>query len=368
MRAYMFNPTNLLEQSITISQIAAITERAEFLVTVKDQLVELDTNTVRLDRAVLFQNCRFVVAPDLKVSTIVIFAKEAVRIEDSRIEAGLCIKGELRNENTLAHLGQVGPNVFIENCEFAEFETNVFDRRRVMGPSVQISGTVNHCRIMCQDPVEVAFMQCRFWLLEITGTCAQFQISETLGRELMIYRLDAMSLWFQRDLTRECQQVDVDAETIANLGKRIGSQDQIDLIEALRMFMRIFKRNGNNRLFLDCNAILCRAFRYRKPNQIQNFVVYGLFKNFYSTSSMLWFSFAIVSLFGCVYFGLDETQANKRTLWDWMYFSAITFTTVGYGDLAPTGIMRILAPIEAFLGVLSVIFTSWVVSRQYNDY
>ncbi|HKG08312.1 MAG TPA: potassium channel family protein [Pedobacter sp.] len=39
-----------------------------------------------------------------------------------------------------------------------------------------------------------------------------------------------------------------------------------------------------------------------------------------------------------------------------LYFSTITFTTLGYGDLSPTGWLRILASIEAFIGVINMGF------------
>ena len=38
--------------------------------------------------------------------------------------------------------------------------------------------------------------------------------------------------------------------------------------------------------------------------------------------------------------------------YDKIYFSAITFLTIGYGDLQPIGIGKIIAPIEGFFGLL----------------
>ena len=38
------------------------------------------------------------------------------------------------------------------------------------------------------------------------------------------------------------------------------------------------------------------------------------------------------------------------TLIKLMYFSVVTFTTLGYGDLVPVGPSRIIAAIEAFAG------------------
>jgi hypothetical protein len=34
-----------------------------------------------------------------------------------------------------------------------------------------------------------------------------------------------------------------------------------------------------------------------------------------------------------------------------LYFSAITFFTVGYGDCSPVGLFKLLSPIEGFIGV-----------------
>ncbi|OQX37379.1 MAG: hypothetical protein B0D91_06930 [Oceanospirillales bacterium LUC14_002_19_P2] len=43
-------------------------------------------------------------------------------------------------------------------------------------------------------------------------------------------------------------------------------------------------------------------------------------------------------------------QANWGQLMECLYFSVVTFTTLGYGDIAPVGIGRTIAAIEAFLG------------------
>ncbi|PUZ92369.1 potassium transporter Kef, partial [Vibrio vulnificus] len=33
-----------------------------------------------------------------------------------------------------------------------------------------------------------------------------------------------------------------------------------------------------------------------------------------------------------------------------VYFSVVTFTTLGYGDISPVGLARFIAALEAFLG------------------
>jgi len=47
-----------------------------------------------------------------------------------------------------------------------------------------------------------------------------------------------------------------------------------------------------------------------------------------------------------------------------LYFSTITFSTLGYGDLFPTGGARALATAESFIGALSMAYLVSVLSRR----
>jgi len=76
------------------------------------------------------------------------------------------------------------------------------------------------------------------------------------------------------------------------------------------------------------------------------------------------FSLAMIILFATLYFfaGLSfsgdslafnpEASAwqNVKNYFSALYFSVVTFTTLGYGDLVPIGIARAFAALEAFLG------------------
>lgn len=52
-------------------------------------------------------------------------------------------------------------------------------------------------------------------------------------------------------------------------------------------------------------------------------------------------------------------------LGDIFYFSAVTFTTLGYGDLYPTGYLKLVSVLEALLGALFIALTIAVFSRKW---
>jgi hypothetical protein len=80
-------------------------------------------------------------------------------------------------------------------------------------------------------------------------------------------------------------------------------------------------------------------------------------------------SAAIILLFGCIYsiFPVDSIRPCVRSFWEALYFSGITFSTVGYGDHAPVGWLEPFAVTEALLGI--VLSSSFVVAltRRYVD-
>lgn len=51
--------------------------------------------------------------------------------------------------------------------------------------------------------------------------------------------------------------------------------------------------------------------------------------------------------------GLNEADWREH-----FYFSAVTYTTTGYGDLTPAGNMRLLATIEALTGMIMIAWTA----------
>lgn len=54
-------------------------------------------------------------------------------------------------------------------------------------------------------------------------------------------------------------------------------------------------------------------------------------------------------------FSLDKSlTSNLSVLGNCTYYSVVTFTTLGYGDIAPLGFSKVLAALEAFVGAFSM--------------
>lgn len=62
----------------------------------------------------------------------------------------------------------------------------------------------------------------------------------------------------------------------------------------------------------------------------------------------------------------DIVQRGLK-FWEGLYFSGISFTTIGYGDISPINYSKVLTVIEGFLGV--ILSSSFLVSlvRRYID-
>ncbi len=65
---------------------------------------------------------------------------------------------------------------------------------------------------------------------------------------------------------------------------------------------------------------------------------------------------------------LSELESYKLTIGDYIYYSVITFTTVGYGDFIPKAIpfFRLLAATEAFIGTFMIGLFIFTLARKYS--
>jgi hypothetical protein len=110
--------------------------------------------------------------------------------------------------------------------------------------------------------------------------------------------------------------------------------------------------------------LLSRRNAGRAEHPARRRVLYGMF-------ALLGLHVLQIWIFGLALWGLVQWPAcgyiagdDPLLFFDAMYFSAITFTTVGFGDLAPVGPIRLLSGIEALTGLVLI---GWTVSFTYVE-
>ncbi len=71
------------------------------------------------------------------------------------------------------------------------------------------------------------------------------------------------------------------------------------------------------------------------------------------------FGTAFFLLTGSKRFGTIAGTAENTLNWgDCFYYSSVTYTSLGFGDLTPTGMLRLLSAVEVLTGVVLVAWTA----------
>ncbi|MBN1872296.1 MAG: two pore domain potassium channel family protein, partial [Candidatus Omnitrophica bacterium] len=84
-------------------------------------------------------------------------------------------------------------------------------------------------------------------------------------------------------------------------------------------------------------------------------------------------SLAIIIIYSLLFYHLQSITISpdsmtKYVFWDYVYYSIVTFTTLGYGDIVPKPTVgaRLLAGSEAFIGAFMIGLFVFTLSRKYS--
>lgn len=84
-------------------------------------------------------------------------------------------------------------------------------------------------------------------------------------------------------------------------------------------------------------------------------------------------SATIIFIYSVIYYYLNAVATSYSSIrnnffWDYIYYSMVTFTTLGYGDLVPKANIgyRLLAGSEAFIGAFMIGLFVFTLSRKYS--
>ena len=87
------------------------------------------------------------------------------------------------------------------------------------------------------------------------------------------------------------------------------------------------------------------------------------------SSSVLVFIYSIIYAFlDILKTSSEAASTNGLGIWDYIYFSIVTFTTVGFGDLSPKMVpfFQMLVGSEAFVGAFMIGLFVFTLARKYT--
>lgn len=266
----------------------------------------------------------------------------------------------------LSRVDLSGSEIFDLNLEGAE----------LLG--ADISGCdLTHCNLRGADLTKAKISNSRLWNTDLTN--ANLSEADMAGSDLWNACLFNTKIW-------HANLKDVKSLTIRNFSKgaSILSEAKIDesgilaAEESYRALKNYFMQNGMyndaswasfkekamERLILKKN----RSWHYLPSLAMNALCGYGEKPQRIVLSAL----FTILG-FALIYFFLNSVESSTDLSYvmnwsDYLYYSTITFTTVGYGDFIPKpfSLFRLLAALEAFLGVFLTGLFIFTLARKYS--
>jgi hypothetical protein len=152
-----------------------------------------------------------------------------------------------------------------------------------------------------------------------------------------------------------------------------GDEIEIESSATIASTMRFILDKSNINLDRDALAnAKYRAALASKRNAWGRFVI-QLFGAFIKPKRILLLmvagiiGFALVYMFPWFHFNADKTIKCGLGFYEAIYYSGVTFATIGYGDITPVGLARLLAVLEGLAGVTLMSAFLVALTRKYVD-
>lgn len=235
---------------------------------------------------------------------------------------------------------------------------------------------LTHCNLRGADLTKADLSDSRLWNVDLSNSnLAECNMS---GADLWDAKLFNVKLWHTAFMEAKFLTKRNFSDDRFFDNPRINEAGLLSAEESYRDLKKYFILNG---MYNDVSwasfkekAMERHIFKKRKdlnyfPSQLMN-ILCGYGEKPYR---IIFSSLATIFLFALVYSSLNtiENSMNPNYVlrWsDYLYYSATTFTTVGYGDFIPKPLahFRLLAASEAFIGVFLIGLFIFTLARKYS--
>ena len=259
-----------------------------------------------------------------------------------------------------------GAEIFDANLEGAEF----------VGADLS-NCNLTHCNLRGADLTKAKLVNSRLWNADLTG--ANLTEADLTGSDLSNACLYNTKLWHADIKDVKSMSVrNFSPRALLNVGAKIDEGGLISSEESYRALKNYFLHNGmyNDASWAAFKEKTMERLMFKKsrnwhyiPSLFMDISCgYGEKPHRIVISALLTiFGFAAIFWFQR---GIESPINPAGTLiWsDYLYYSAATFTTVGYGDIIPkaSSFFRLMAATEAFLGVFLTGLFIFTLARKYS--
>jgi len=269
-----------------------------------------------------------------------------------------------------------GANLSQADLSGTHFFDATLDRAELVGANLA-GCDLTHCSLKGVDLTHASLKDARLWNAELAG--ANLIECDLSGADLWNANLYNCKLW----RTDFAQARSVTKASFSSAGKFPGNHriDEAGLLsaeEAYRGLKQYFISNGmyNDASWASFKEKTMERLALKKkgdwlflPSLVMN-VLCGYGEKPYR---IVLSALSAICLFALLYGGfggVERAGAPTYVLrwYDYLYYSAITFTTVGYGDFIPkaAGLFRFMAACEAFCGVFVTGLFIFTLARKYS--
>jgi uncharacterized protein YjbI with pentapeptide repeats len=258
----------------------------------------------------------------------------------------------------------------------SHFFDTVLDFAELIGADLS-ECDLSHCSLKAADLTKARLTHARLWNAELAG--ANLTESDLSGADFWNANLYDIKLWHTAlNGTKSVSRLSFSGGTKPFDSAKIHEGGALSAEDAYRNLKQYFISNGmyNDASWASFKEKSMERLVLKKKgdwNYVPSMVMNMLCGYGEKPYRIILTAISSILLFALLYFSFGAIEFSGQSSYmmhwyDYIYYSAITFTTVGYGDFIPkdVGFFRLLAAAEAFCGVFITGLFIFTLARKYS--